>query len=328
MPPGARYLVAPDAFKGTLGAPEVAAAISAGLIEGGAGSTEVCPVADGGEGTMDLLAAALGGRHLTSLAHDPLGRPCEARFALLGDRHTAVIDTAEASGLGLVAPGERDPERASTTGTGELVAAAIAAGASRILVAAGGSATTDGGAGAIEAIERAGGLQGARIEVLCDVQTPFERAATVYGPQKGADEAAVRRLTARLERQAADLARDPTGLPMTGSAGGLSGGLWGAFDAELRPGAAYVFELLELPARLARCDVAVTGEGRLDEQSFDGKAVGAFADLSREATVALHVIAGASELDPQRAAQLGITSVRLARTSEAIRAAARRLASE
>jgi glycerate 2-kinase len=325
---GRRYLVAPDSFKGTLSAPDVARAIGAGLIEGGAGPIDACPVADGGEGTMDLLAGALGGSHLTRRVHDPLGRPREARFVLLGDQDTAVIDTAEASGLDLVPAGGRSAELASTAGTGELVAAAIAAGATRILVAAGGSATTDGGAGAIEAIERAGGLRGARIEVLCDVRTPFERAGVVYGPQKGADEAAVRRLTARLERQAAELARDPTGIPMTGCAGGLSGGLWSAFDAELRSGAAYVFGLLDLPARLARCDAVVTGEGGLDEQSFDGKAVGALADLCREVGVRLHVIAGASELDPRRAAERGISSVRLARTPEAIRAAARRLASE
>ena len=295
---GARYLVAPDSFKGTLGAPEVATAIGAGLIDGGAASVDVCPVADGGEGTVDLLAGVLGGRPLTVSVHDPLGRPLQARLMLLDDGHLAMIESAEASGLALVAPDERDPELASTAGTGELVAAAIAAGARRVLVAAGGSATTDGGAGAIEAIQRAGGLRGARIEVLCDVETPFERAAIVYGPQKGADDAAVRRLTARLERQAASFARDPTGIPMTGCAGGLSGGLWAALGAELHAGATYVFELLGLPARLTRCDAAVTGEGRLDSQSFEGKVVGALAQLCRNADAELHVIAGASEIDP------------------------------
>ncbi len=324
--PGARYLVAPDSFKGTLGAPEVATAIGAGLIEGGAASADLCPVADGGEGTMDLLAGVLGGRPLTVPVHDPLGRPLQARLMLLEGGHTAVIESAEASGLALVVPDERDPEIASTAGTGELVAAAIAAGARRVLVAAGGSATTDGGAGAIEAIERAGGLRGARIEVLCDVETPFERAAIVYGPQKGADAAAVRRLTARLERQAASSARDPTGIPMTGCAGGLSGGLWAALGAELHAGAAYVFELLDLPARLTRCDAAISGEGRLDSQSFSGKVVGTLAELCRNADAELHVIAGASQVDPGGVQELGISSLRLAGTPEEIREAGRRIA--
>lgn len=324
--PGARYLVAPDSFKGTLHAPEVAAVIGAGLIAGGAASTDLCPVADGGEGTMDLLAGALGGRLLTVAVHDPLGRPRQARFLLLEGGHTAVIESAEASGLALVAPGERNPELASTAGTSELVAAAIAAGAGRVLVAAGGTATTDGGAGAIEAIERAGGLRRARIEVLCDVETPFERAAVVYGPQKGADDAAVRRLSARLERQVASLPRDPTGIPMTGSAGGLSGGLWAAFDAELHGGAAHIFELLDLPARLTRCDAVVTGEGRVDGQSFSGKVVGALVELCRDSDTELHVIAGSSSVDPEDVQELGISSLRLAGTPEEIREAGRRIA--
>jgi glycerate kinase len=323
---GARYLVAPDSFKGTLAAPEVAAAIEAGLVAGGAGSVDVCPVADGGEGTMDLLAGAVGGRLLTRRVPDPLGRPREARFLLLEGAQTAIVEVAEASGLALVEPGERDPELATTAGTGELVAAAIAVGARRVLVAAGGSATTDGGAGAIEAIERAGGLHGAQVEVLCDVQTPFERAAIVYGPQKGADEAAVGRLTSRLERQAADLPRNPTGIPMTGCAGGLSGGLWAALGAELHAGAEYVFALLGVPARLSRCDAVVTGEGRLDSQSLSGKVVGALTDLCHEFGAELHVIAGASSIGHEDAQRLGISSLQLAGAPEEIRVAGGRIA--
>jgi glycerate kinase len=323
---GARYLVAPDSFKGTLAAPEVAAAIEAGLIAGGAASVDVGPVADGGEGTMDLVAGALGGRFLTRSVPDPLDRPREARFLLFEGGNAAVVEVAEASGLALVRPDERDPERASTAGTGELVAAAIAAGARRVLVAAGGSATTDGGSGAIEAIERAGGLRGARIEVLCDVQTPFERAAIVYGPQKGADDAAVGRLTSRLERQATGLPRNPTGIPMTGCAGGLSGGLWAALGAELHAGAEQVLALLDLPARLSRCDAAVTGEGRFDSQSLSGKVVGALADLCRDSGTELHLIAGSSTLDATSATELGICSLQLAGTRDGIREAARRVA--
>ncbi len=321
--PGARYLVAPDSFKGTFGATEVAEAIAAGLREGGAGAVDVCPVADGGEGTTAVLVAALGGRYLARRAHDPLGRPIEARFALLGDGRTAAVDTASASGLALVPPAERDPERASTAGTGELVAAAIDAGAERILVAAGGSAATDGGSGAIEAIEAAGGLRGARLEVLCDVETPFERAAAVFGPQKGADAAVVERLTARLVERAAALPRDPTGIPMTGCAGGLSGGLWARFDARLLPGAGFVFGLLDVPARVRACDVAVSGEGRLDWQSFQGKVVGALARLCRESETELELIVGEARVDSARAKALGIATIRVAGTLAAIREGAR-----
>ena len=217
-----RWLVAPDSFKGTLSAGEVAEAIGAGLREAGAEAT-LMPAADGGEGTMEALLAALGGELVSAPAHDPLGRPIEASYARLADGDTAVVEVARASGLSLVAERERDAEAASTAGTGELVAAAAAGGSRRVLVAAGGSATTDGGAGAIEAIEAAGGLGKAKLEVLCDVSIPFERAAEVFAPQKGADPAAVARLTARLVARAGALPRDPRGRAMTGAAGGLSG---------------------------------------------------------------------------------------------------------
>ncbi len=168
---------------------------------------------------------------------DPLGRPVRAGFALIEDGGTAIVEMAAASGLRADDEAERDPWAASTHGTGELIAAAAQAGAQVILVAVGGSATTDGGTGAIEAIEEAGGLRGAQIVVLCDVRTPLERAAKVFGPQKGADAEMVARLTARLDELAAGLPRDPRGVPMTGAAGGLAGGLWAAFRAVLEPGA-------------------------------------------------------------------------------------------
>ena len=150
-----RVLVCPDSFKGTFSAVEVAAALGAGIEEAG-GVADLCPAADGGEGTAETVRAAIGGEVRTAAAHDPLGRPIEARFALVEDGATAVIDTAAASGLPLVAPAERDAEAASTYGTGELIAAAVEAGARRVLLAAGGSATTDGGTGAIEALRERG----------------------------------------------------------------------------------------------------------------------------------------------------------------------------
>ena len=320
-----RYLAAPDSFKGTFDATAVARAIVRGVVAGG-GEGDPCPVADGGEGTMDVLLAGLGGERLDAKAHDPLGRPIEAAFALLEDGNTAVVEVAQASGLGLVAPGERDPERASTSGTGELIAAAIEAGARRVLVAAGGSATTDGGAGAVGAIEARGGLRGAALEVICDVHTPFERAAEVFGPQKGAEPEAIRRLTERLQIQARALSRDPTGVPMSGSAGGLSGGLWAAFDARLRPGAAFVLEAIGFNTRIRDAAGVISGEGRLDEQSLHGKVVSAVAERCRAAGVDLHLIVGRSDLAPERLSRLLVASVQEAQTLEAIAFAATRIA--
>lgn len=165
-----RFLIAPDSFKGTFDAVAVADAIAAG-VEAGGGSADLCPVADGGEGTMDVLLVALGGERRTADVHDPLRRAIKASFSLLGDGETAIVETAQASGFSLLAPEEHDPERADTYGTGELIAAAIGAGARTVLLAAGGSATTDGGRGAIEALRETGVLGAAAIEVLCDVRT-------------------------------------------------------------------------------------------------------------------------------------------------------------
>src|SRR5919202_122816 len=191
-------LVAPDSFKGTFRASEVAGAIGRGIERAGLMPPDLCPVADGGEGTLDALLPQLGGELVAVDVHDPLGRPVRAHFGLLEAGGTALVEMAAASGLGLVAEDERDAWAASTYGTGELIAAAVEAGAGVVLVAVGGSATTDGGAGALQAIEEHGGLRGARLVVLCDVRTPFEDAPRVFAPQKGADPDMVRRLEARL----------------------------------------------------------------------------------------------------------------------------------
>jgi glycerate kinase len=316
-----RFLVAPDSFKGTFDAGAVAEAIAAGLEAGGA-EADRCPVADGGEGTMDVLLGALGGERRPAAVHDPLRRPIEASFGLLGDGATAIVETAQASGLPLVAPAERDPERADTFGTGELIAAAVAAGASNVLLAAGGSASTDGGAGAIEALRRAGLLGKVAIEVLCDVTSPYENAARVFAPQKGADPAAVERLAARLDSLAAEFPSDPRGVPMSGCAGGLSGGLW-AHGARLRPGAAFVLEAVGFDERLARADACVSGEGRFDAQSLGGKVVGEIASRCARAGKPLHLIVGqiGLETEPPRA----VSSVRAASSRTEIEAAGREI---
>lgn len=318
-------LVAPDSFKGTFTAAEVAEAIARGVRSAG-GEPELMPAADGGEGTADVLVAALGGELHAAPAHDPLGRPIEARFAMLGDASTAVVEVAAASGLGLVEEGERDPEAASTAGTGELIVAAAGAGAKKVLVAAGGSATTDGGAGAIEAIEAGGGLAGAKLEVICDTSLPFEKAAEVFAPQKGADLGTVARLAERLTARAGALPRDPRGRAMTGAGGGLSGGLWAAFGARLVPGAAYVLGALGFDRRLEDADAVVTGEGRLDATSLEGKLVGEIAKRCRGAGVPCHVIAGSVALDDAASLRLQAASVLEASSLDQIENAASVLA--
>ena len=321
-----RVLVAPDSFKGTFRAAQVAAAIGRGLEAAGFPPPDLCPVADGGEGTLEVLLTSLGGETRGTTATDPLGRTVQAGFALIEDGGTAIVEVAEASGLWRVAEDERDADAATSRGTGELIAAAVEAGAQVVLVAAGGSATTDGGAGAIAAIEEAGGLRGARLVVLCDVRTPFERAAEVFGPQKGAGPDAVKRLTARLDALARDLPRDPRGVPMTGAAGGLSGGLWAACGAVLEPGAPFVLGELGFDARMRAARAVIVGEGRIDEQSLQGKITGEIATRARQAGVPCYAIVGTNALGSFGARMLDLQRVVEATTLEELEAAAASLA--
>ena len=318
-------LVAPDSFKGTFSAVEVTAAIARGLEAAGR-PVDPCPVADGGEGTLDALVGALGGSPVAVQVADPLGRPIDAGFALIDGGARAIVETAAASGLGLVPATDRDPLAASTRGTGELIVAAVEAGAETVLVGVGGSATTDGGAGAIASINDAGGLGRARLIVLCDVQTPFEDAARIFAPQKGADRDAVRRLSRRLHDQARRLPRDPRGVPMTGAAGGLSGGLWAAFGAALVPGAGFILDALGFDPRMRAARAVVTGEGRLDMQSLAGKAVSEVATRARQAGVPCHAIVGERRLDAFGARILDLQAVLEAGTLDEIEAAGAELA--
>jgi len=315
-------LVAPDSFKGTFDAATVAGALARGLEQAG-WTADRCPVADGGEGTLAILAEALGAKLVAARASDPLGRPVQCHVGLAGE--TAIVELAQASGLGLGAPGERDAWRASSRGTGELILAAAGAGAREILVAVGGSATTDGGAGAIEAIRAGGGLGTARLVVLCDVDASFEDAPRIFAPQKGADEATVARLEQRLTRFAQTLPKDPRGVRATGCAGGLSGGLWAAFDAELRAGAAAVLDALGADGRMREVQLVVAGEGCLDEQSFGGKIVGELVRRSRMADVPIHAVVGRSKLAEEDWPRVGLQGVRTASTLQEIEAAGRRL---
>ncbi len=316
-------LVAPDSFKGTFTAAQVAEAIGAGVQDAG-WPVDLCPVADGGEGTLSTLAGSFEAEFRTALVHDPLGREVEARFALAG--REAIIEAAAASGLHLVSARERDAFAASTAGTGELIAAGIDAGARTIYLGVGGSATTDGGTGAIRAIEHAGGLRGAKLVVLCDVRTAFEDAPRVYGPQKGADEADVRRLIARLHALARRWPRDPRGIPMTGAAGGLSGGLWAVLRAELVPGAPFILDTIGFDARMRAARAVVTGEGKLDQQSLVGKAVSEVSTRARQAGVPCHAIVGVSEISTFDARILDLETISEAQTLARLKAAGRRLA--
>jgi glycerate kinase len=316
-------LVAPDSFKGTLSAAEVAQAIGRGLDAAGR-PVDLCPVADGGEGTLEALLPAVEGELRTATVSDPLGRAIEASFAV-GDG-VAVVETAAASGLGLIDPDERDAVAASTAGTGELIVAAVEAGASTVYLGVGGSATTDGGVGALKAIRAAGGLGKARVVVLCDVRTPFEHAARVFAPQKGADPETVTRLTKRLNDQARRFARDPRGVPMSGAAGGLSGGLWAELGAELVPGAQFVLDAVEFDRRMRAARAVITGEGKLDQQSLAGKLVSEIATRARQAGVPCHAIVGTRELDSFGVRVLDLQAVCEASTPRQISAAARRLA--
>jgi len=219
-----------------------------------------------------------------------------------------VVETAQASGFALVADEERDAYAASTRGTGELIAAAVEAGAEKVLVTVGGSATMDGGAGAVEALE---GIE-VELDVLCDVRTPWEKAPSVYGPQKGADPATVERLEKRLDELADRAPRDPRGEPLTGAAGALSGGLWAFRGAKLFAGAPYVLD-------------AVGFDERMRQSAFVGKIVGEVATRCRQSGVACHAVVGQNALEPFEARILDLASVTEAGTLDALRQAGKAL---
>ena len=287
-----RVVAAPDKFKGTATAAAAAAAVAEGAAAAGA-DCDQAPMADGGEGTLE----ALGGPNRSSTVTGPLGRPVTAAWRLRDG--VAVIEAARASGLVLAGgPEANDPMAATTAGVGELIGAAVAAGARRVLVGVGGSATTDGGLGALKAMPSAARLRGVRIEVACDVATRFTDAAAVFAPQKGASAAQVELLTRRLERLAQIYADergvDVAGLPGAGAAGGLAGGL-AAAGAELVSGFDLVADEIDLCGRIEGADLVVTGEGRLDDTSFEGKVVGGVARLARAAGVPVWAVVGADD---------------------------------
>ncbi len=265
-----RALVAPASLKGVLAARDAAAELAAGFRDAGADAEE-CPVADGGEGTADALHAALGGEWREAAVADPLGRPVAARWLELPDG-SAVVEAAEAIGLGRVGVGERDPLRASSRGLGELIAAT---GGRPLLVCLGGTATVDGGRGLREVVTSLP----AGTRVACDVASPLLDAARLFARQKGADDTAVVELARRL---AADEELAPFAeVPGAGAAGGL-GAAFAALGAELVPGAALVLDAVGFDARLGGAGLVVTGEGTVDLTTREGKAP---AEVARRAAV-------------------------------------------
>jgi glycerate kinase len=317
-----RVLVAPDSFKGTFSAAQVAAALARG-IEATGSAADVCPLGDGGEGTTAALLGVLGGEERHVAVTGPLGSTIGASFALFADSRAA-LDAAAASGLSLVDPSPRTAVEATTFGTGELILAALEAGATELMVGVGGTASTDGGAGAVAATAGSAAIGKTRLVCLCDVATPWELAASTFAPQKGADAAAVSELEERLDQLAGSLPKDPRAVAMAGAGGGLAGGLWAGLGAELVAGAAYVCDVVDIDGRLAGADLVITGEGALDKTSLEGKLVGEVARRAHRAGVPCHAIVGqaAPDVDP---ASLGLTSVIIASTLAELESAARGL---
>ena len=278
-----RALLCPASLKGVLSARVAAAALARGVRDAGGEAVEL-PIADGGEGTADVLRDALGGEWRETTVTDPLGRTVSARWLSLGDGR-AVADAASAIGLPLLHPDELDPLRASSRVLGELIAAVAADGASSLLVGLGGVATVDGGAGLREVVD---GLP-VPTEALCDVRTRLQDAARLYGPQKGASPEDVEELERRLS-SLSELA-PYADLPGAGAAGGLGAAL-AALGATLVPGAARVLDLAGFDERLTDSDLVVSGEGEVDETTSEGKGPGEVARRAAEAGVRCVVFGG------------------------------------
>ncbi len=336
-----RVVLAPDSFKGSLTAEQACAAMAVGVRAADPGAVvRAVPVADGGEGTLACLLAAWGGEQVARTVAGPLGEPVRGSYGRSADGARAVVELAVASGL---RDGPRAPLRASTRGTGELVADALDRGAREVVLCLGGSATTDGGTGLLRALgvrllDAAGrdlpegggsladldrldtaGLHPAalstRWRLACDVTSPLvgpHGAAAVFGPQKGATPDDVVRLDAGLRRLAAVLAAtsgvDVADLPGAGAAGGTAGGLVAALGATVEPGAVLVADAVGLDAALQGADLVLTGEGRLDAQTAAGKAVSVVAARARAAGVPAVALCG--EVAPPLGAlhALGLTA--------------------
>ncbi len=339
-----KIVLAPDSFKGSASAAALCQAMEAGIRSAVPDAAIVkLPMADGGEGTMDNLVYATGGRMIEAPTSDPLGRPITGRYGVLGDGGTVIIELAEASGLTRLEQHERDPRRASTYGTGLLLRHALASGYRSFIVGLGGSATNDGGAGMLQALglrlldasgaELAPGGAGlselaaiddtgwdarireSRFVIASDVRNPLlgpEGATSVFGPQKGADAATVQELDDALRQFAAKLQAwtgiEVASVPGSGAAGGAGAALLACFGAEMRSGAQLVMEALRFKEQLAGADWVVTGEGRLDSQTEAGKVISAVCEAAGEAHVPVIALCGSVDPAPGLARRMGLTA--------------------
>jgi glycerate kinase len=340
-----RIIVAPDSYKGSLSAVEVAEAMGRGIASVFPHAEVVSlPIADGGEGTVEALVAATRGAFVTRVVTGPLGEPVEARWGILGDGATAVIEMAAASGLPLVPPGRRNPLITSSRGTGELIRAALDAGLRRMIIGIGGSATNDGGAGmaralgarfldgdgtelpeggaALALLERVelGGLDPrlaeATILVACDVTNPLcgeNGASAIYGPQKGATAEMARELDrallhySRVVEQA--VGRMVADLPGSGAAGGLGAGLRYFTNATLLPGVEIVLDAVGFAGALKTADLVITGEGCSDGQTAHGKAPVGVARLARQHGVPVICLSGGLGAGSEQLLEHGIDAL-------------------
>ena len=337
--------IAPDSFKGVMTASAVASRIETGLRRA---MTSVVvrkiPMADGGEGTVPAIVNATGGRIVRRTVRDPLGRKIRATFGVSGDGRQAVIEMAAASGLALLKARERNPLKTTSAGTGDLISAALETGAGKILVGVGGSATNDGGMGMARALglrfvdargrqlpEGGGALARldridmsqidvriakVSIEVACDVDNPLtgpRGASHVYGPQKGATPAMVKKLDANLARLARiikrDLGTDILTVPGSGAAGGLAAGLMAILGGQLRPGVDIVIDAVGLKQQLKGCDLVITGEGRMDGQTVHGKTPAGVAHVAKSLGIPVIAICGCLGKGFEKVHDIGIDAV-------------------
>ena len=290
-----------------LAAPAVARALAVGARRGGAEAAEV-PLADGGEGTADVLQAAWGGEWQTTVVADPLGRPRQARFLSVADRSLAVIESAEAIGLPLLDADERDPLRTSSEGLADLVIAALGSGATELIVTLGGSATVDGGAGFLERLPP-DALASTNVTVLCDVTNPLHGArgaARAFGPQKGASADQVEELERRLLSMETLAAHAE--IEGAGAAGGLGAAL-ASVGARLEPGARAVLDAIDFDAQIAGADIVITGEGTVDATSLEGKVPAAVSVACRQAGVPAVVFGGRIAAEGRQLYELGASAL-------------------
>ena len=339
-----KVVIAPDSFKGSLTSLEAANAIKKGFELEGVSNCICIPMADGGEGTVDAMISATGGKLVKCKATDPMGTTIDAFYGILGDGKTAVIEMAAASGLPLVKTADRNPMLASTFGTGELMLDAVNNGCSKLIIGIGGSATNDGGTGMAKALgiqfldinnnelhEGGGALidlykintthfdkrfYDIEIQVACDVDNPLcgeSGASYVYGPQKGATQKMVTQLDRSLRNLAyvlkKDMNKDILDLPGAGAAGGLGGGLFAFVDAKLLKGIHIMMEAANIDEQIKNADLVITGEGQTDYQTAFGKVPAGIAEITSKYKKPLICISGSLGKDYEKLYDIGITSI-------------------